>query len=96
MHPHQRRMAHQNWPIYGDYDPGAFAALSLAGTTHVFLLFLHPIVRQDISHDGLPIVSSAPFTQEVHDQLNNSWDFTTVAKHVDLATLTSKSTMAIS
>jgi hypothetical protein len=49
----------------------AFAALSPAGTTHVLLLFLHPIVRQDISHDGLPIVSSAPFTQDVHNQLNN-------------------------
>jgi hypothetical protein len=60
----------------------AFTALSLAGTTHVLLLFLHPIVRQDISHDGLPIVSSAPFTQEVHAQLNNCWDFTTVAKHI--------------
>ncbi len=62
--------------------PDAFATLTLAGTTHVILLFLHPIVRQDISHDGLPIVSSAPFTQEVHNQLNNRWDFTTVAKHV--------------
>jgi hypothetical protein len=60
----------------------AFATLSLAGTTRVILLFSHPIVRQDISHDGLPIVSSAPFTQAVHDQLNNRWDFTTVAEHV--------------
>ena len=39
-------------------------------------------MRQDISHDGLPIVSSAPFTQAVHDQLNNRWDFTTVADHM--------------
>jgi hypothetical protein len=60
----------------------AFATLSLAGTTRVTLLFSHPIVRQDISHDGLPIVSSAPFTQAVHDQLNNRWDFTTVADQV--------------
>ena len=60
----------------------AFATLSLAGTTRVILLFSHPIVRQDISHDGLPIVFSAPFTQVVHVQLNNCWDFTTVAKHV--------------
>ena len=59
-----------------------FATLSLAGTTRVILLFSHPIVQQDISHDGLPIVSSAPFTQVVHDQLNNCWDFTTVAEHV--------------
>jgi hypothetical protein len=60
----------------------AFATLSLAGTTRVTLLFSHPIVRQAISHDGLPIVSSAPFTQAVHDQLNNRWDFTTVADHM--------------
>ena len=60
----------------------AFATLSLAGTPRVILLFSHPIVRQDISHDGLPIMSIAPFTQAVHDQLNNRWDFTTVANHV--------------
>ncbi len=60
----------------------AFATLSHAGTSRVILLFSHPIVRQDISHDGLPIVSSAPFTQAVHDQLNNCWDFTTVAAHL--------------
>jgi hypothetical protein len=60
----------------------AFAALSLAGTTTVPLLFSHPIVRQDISHDGLPIVSSAPFTQDIHDQMNNRWDFTSVAEHL--------------
>jgi hypothetical protein len=60
----------------------AFTALSLAGSTHVTLLFSHPIVRQDISHDGLPIISSTPFTQDVHAQLNNRWDFTTVAEHL--------------
>jgi hypothetical protein len=60
----------------------AFTALSLAGTATVTLLFSHPIVRQDISHDGLPIVSSAPFTQDIHDQLNNRWDFTSVADHL--------------
>ena len=60
----------------------AFAALALAGNTRIALLFSHPIIRQDISHDGLPIVSSAPFTQAVHDQLNNRWDFTSVAEHL--------------
>ena len=60
----------------------AFAALALTGTTTIHLLFSHPIVRQDISHDGLPIVSSAPFTQDVHDQLNNRWDFTSLADHL--------------
>jgi hypothetical protein len=60
----------------------AFATLSLVGTPCVVLLFSHPIVRQDISHDGLPIMSIAPFTQVVHNQLNNHWDFTTAANHV--------------
>ena len=63
----------------------AFATLSLGGSTHVTLLFSHPLLRQDISHDGLPIVSSAPFTQAVHDQLNNRWDFTSAAEHLRTA-----------
>ena len=37
---------------------------------------------KDISHDGLPIVSSAPFSQQVHDQMNKHWDFTTVANYL--------------
>ncbi len=37
----------------------AFSMLSHDGSTHAILLFSHPIVRQDISHDGLPIVSNA-------------------------------------
>jgi hypothetical protein len=46
------------------------------------LLFLHPEIRQDVSHDGLPIVSSAPSTQHIHDQLNHRWDFLTVADYL--------------
>ena len=60
----------------------AFAALDSAGITSVTLLFSHPEIRQDISHDGLPIISSAPFTQHIHDQLNNRWDFSTVADYL--------------
>jgi hypothetical protein len=41
------------------------------GTPSVTLLFLHPEIRQDISNKGLPIVSSAPFSQQTHDQLNH-------------------------
>ncbi len=48
----------------------------------VKLLFSHPEIRQDISHDGLPIVSSAPFSQQIHDQMNKCWDFTTVAEYL--------------
>ena len=38
-----------------------------------------------MTHDGLPIVSSAPFHQQVHDQLNQRWDFETVADHLKKA-----------
>ena len=46
------------------------------------VLLVHPKIRPSVSHDGLPIVSSAPFTQHIHDQLNNWWEFTTVAQHL--------------
>jgi len=60
----------------------AFQQLSSNGITSVPLLFSHPEIRQDISHDGLLIVSSAPFTQHIHDQLNNQWDFLMVVDHL--------------
>jgi hypothetical protein len=49
----------------------AFDNLSSAGVSSVTLLFLHPEIHQDILHDGLPIVSSATFTQLIHDQINH-------------------------
>jgi hypothetical protein len=60
----------------------AFAKASVSGLLSLTLLFFHPEVRQDIFHDGLPIVSSAPFSQHVHDQLNKCWDFSTVADYL--------------
>jgi hypothetical protein len=60
----------------------AFAALKNAHTSSVTLLFSHPEIRQDILHDGFPIVSSAPFTQHIHDQINHRWDFSTVADYI--------------
>jgi hypothetical protein len=48
----------------------AFKKLSDAGAPSVVLLFLHPEIRPTMTHDGLPIVSSAPFHQQVHGQLN--------------------------
>lgn len=52
------------------------------GLPSVPLLFSHPEIRPNLSHNGLPIVSSAPFTQQIHDQMNNRWEFTTVAQHL--------------
>jgi hypothetical protein len=60
----------------------AFQQLSSNGITSVPILFLHPEIRQDILHDGLPIVSSAPFTQHIHDQLNHQWDFLALVDHL--------------
>ena len=60
----------------------AFERLSLLNSRSVVLLFSHPEIRPAMTHDGLPIVSSAPFHQQVHDQLNRRWDFDTVAAHL--------------
>jgi hypothetical protein len=50
----------------------------MSGSRAFPLLFSHPEVRQSISHDGLPIMSLAPFSQHIHDQMNKCWDFSTV------------------
>ena len=60
----------------------AFKALRESNKPSVTLLFSHPEVRPSLSHDGLPIVSTAPFTQQIHDQLNNRWEFSSVAEHL--------------
>jgi hypothetical protein len=60
----------------------AFPQHVISGNDSVTLLFSHPEIQPDISHDGLPIISSTPFHQHVHDQLNNRWDFSTVAEHL--------------
>ncbi len=49
------------------------------GSHSVTLLFSHPELRQNISNNGLPIISLPPFTQLTHDQLNHCWDFATAA-----------------
>jgi len=63
----------------------AFTTAIASGSSFVKLLFSHLEIRQDISHDGLPIVSSTPFSQQVHDQMNKRWDFTTVAEYLHKA-----------
>jgi hypothetical protein len=60
----------------------AFKSALTSGSQFVTLLFSHPEICQDISHDGLPIVSSVPFSQHIHDQMNKHWDFTTVAEYL--------------
>ena len=60
----------------------AFMALRDSGATSTALLFVHPEIRPNLFHNGLPIVSSTPFTQATHNQLNNHWEFSTVADYL--------------
>jgi hypothetical protein len=60
----------------------AFQSLYETGAPSVMLLFSHPELGQDISNNGLPIVSLAPFLQQMHDQLNRRGDFSTVAEYL--------------
>jgi hypothetical protein len=60
----------------------AVALLSTTGTTSAHLLFAHPDIRPDISRQGLPIISSEPFSLLTHAQLNDHWEFSTVAAHI--------------
>jgi hypothetical protein len=57
----------------------AFKDCSNRNSKSVTLLFPHPELRRDISNKGLPIISSLPFTQLMHDQLNHRWDFAMVS-----------------
>ncbi len=60
----------------------AFQVLYDDGIPFVTLLFSHPELHRDISNKGLPIVLSAPFSQQTHNQLNRRWEFTTVAEYL--------------
>ncbi len=60
----------------------AFEVLRELDATSTVLLFAHPEIRLNLFHNGLPIISSAPFTQATHDQLNNRWEFSTVADYL--------------
>jgi hypothetical protein len=53
----------------------AFRLLSDSGTPLAVLLFSHPKIQPNMTHNGLPIVSSTPFHQHVHNQMNRRWDF---------------------
>jgi hypothetical protein len=60
----------------------AFRALYDSGTPSATLLFSQPELQCDISNKGLPIVLSAPFSLQMHNQLNRQWDFTSVAEYL--------------
>jgi hypothetical protein len=60
----------------------AFTAGQLTNTPSVTLLFAHPEIRPNLSHDSVPIVLSALFTQSHHNQMNNCWEFSTIPDHI--------------
>ncbi len=60
----------------------AFRGLEANKSPLATLLFAHPEIQPNLSQDGIPIVLLAPFTQNTHDQLNNHWEFLTVADHL--------------
>ncbi len=60
----------------------AFDILCLESSPSTTLLLLHPKIRPNHSQEGIPIISLAPFSQLTHDQLNNRWEFSAVADHL--------------
>jgi hypothetical protein len=60
----------------------AFDILCYESSPSTTLLFLHPEIQPNLSQEGIPIISLAPFLQLTHDQLNNRWEFSTVAEHL--------------
>jgi hypothetical protein len=65
-----------------DEVAAAFQNLHASSILNLVLLFAHLEIRPNFSHDGLPIVLAAPFTQSTHNQLNNRREFCTVANHL--------------
>jgi hypothetical protein len=59
-----------------------FTTAHLTNALLVTLLFAHPKICPNLTYDGIPIVSFAAFTQSHHDQMNNHWEFSTVADHL--------------
>ena len=59
-----------------------FCSLETYKCPSATLLFSHPEIRPNLSQGKIPIVVPAPFSQNIHDQLNNRWEFSTVADHL--------------
>ncbi len=60
----------------------AFDIHRLESSPSTTLLFSHPEIRPNLSQEGIPIILSAHSSQLTHDQLNNRWEFSTVAEHL--------------
>ncbi len=60
----------------------AFDILRSESSPSITLLFLHPKIQPNLSQEGIPIILLAPFSQLTHDQLNDRWEFSTVAEHL--------------
>jgi hypothetical protein len=60
----------------------AITAATIAKVSSITLLFAHPKIRPNLSHNGVPIEASAPFTLMHNDQMNNRWEFSSVTEHL--------------
>jgi hypothetical protein len=52
------------------------------GSQYTVLTFTHPKICPNLTHDGIPIVLSAPFSLLTQDQLNACWEFSTIADYL--------------
>ncbi len=60
----------------------ALKSLVDSGGSTAILLFAYPEICPNLPHNSLPIVSLVPFSQHAHNQLNNRWEFHTVADYL--------------
>ncbi len=60
----------------------AITAATIAKVSSITLLFAHLKICPNLSHNGVPIVSSAPFTLMHHNQMNNCWEFSSITEHL--------------
>jgi hypothetical protein len=76
-----RTCMHGAWLIKIDAGQALKSLVESGGSTAT-LLFAYPEICPNLSHNGLLIVSLVPFSQYAHDQLNNRWEFHTVADYL--------------
>jgi hypothetical protein len=60
----------------------AITSALASGTPTLTLLFAHLEARPNLTHNGIPIVLSAPFRMATHNQLSSRWEFTTIAEYL--------------
>jgi hypothetical protein len=60
----------------------ATAAAATLDIPSLILLFVHPEIWPNLTHNGIPVVLLALFSLATHNQLNSLWEYTTVADYL--------------